>query len=446
MAQHPDPHRALLIGGGISGTALEALKYPINDLDYVELNPWVLEIGASFTSNLHDGRIHALHEDGRIYVRSTDARYDVVIVNLPDPSTIQLNRYFSLEFFEGVRNILNTGGVFSLRLLPGAEYGGAESRAVLSTVYASLRRVFRHVLILPGLRNTLIGSDAALDPRVARLVASRNVPTVYVNDAYIDDALLESRSRALVASLDTNAIVNTDVHPVAYSRQLAYWASYFGTDPMPWIAAGVTAVLLILMWRSRPVGSAVLASGFSAASIEIVLLAAFQTVYGSLYEMTGLVITAFMAGLAVGAYAGRRLLARPSVAQMVMLQSAVAVSGVFLPSVIALVRETELGTFAGHAVFLTLTLWFAALTGLLFSIAVSLGTQDEASRSSRLYGLDLAGSAAGALLTAIVIIPAVGVTNSSYIASAVSAAGVCLCILSKASVTSSGVHHVENVS
>ncbi len=444
MAQHPDPKRVLLIGGGISGTALEALKYPVSELDYVELNPWVLQIGSEFTSNLADERIHPIHEDGRMYVRRTDARYDVVIVNLPDPSTIQLNRYFSLEFFESVRNILNHGGVFSLRLLPGAEYGGGQSRAVLSTVYASLRRVFSHVLVLPGLRNTFIGSDAALDSHVARLVASRNVPTVYVNNSYIDDTLLEARSSSLVASLDTASALNTDFHPLSYSQQTAYWASYFGVDPVPWIGAGASATLLIFFWKFRPVGSAVLASGFTASSIEIVLLTAFQTLYGSLYEMTGMVITAFMAGLALGSYAGRRFLHHPSLAQLIATQSAVAVGGILLPILIASARQMALGPLSGHAVFISATVLVAGLTGWQFSIAVSLGTGDEASRASRLYGLDLFGSAAGALLTGVVVIPALGIANSSYVASAVSAAGVLFCILSKARVTSSKGHHVEN--
>ncbi len=43
MAQRPDARRVLLISGGPSGVARELLKYPIEAVDYVELDPLILE-------------------------------------------------------------------------------------------------------------------------------------------------------------------------------------------------------------------------------------------------------------------------------------------------------------------------------------------------------------------------------------------------------------------
>ena len=44
MAQRPDARRVLLISGGVSGTAREVLKYPVEAVDYVELDPLVLDV------------------------------------------------------------------------------------------------------------------------------------------------------------------------------------------------------------------------------------------------------------------------------------------------------------------------------------------------------------------------------------------------------------------
>ncbi len=44
MAQRPDARRVLLISGGVSGTAREVLKYPVEAVDYVELDPLILEV------------------------------------------------------------------------------------------------------------------------------------------------------------------------------------------------------------------------------------------------------------------------------------------------------------------------------------------------------------------------------------------------------------------
>ena len=47
MAQRPDARRVLLVSGGASGTALEVLKYPVDAVDYVELDPLILDCGAA---------------------------------------------------------------------------------------------------------------------------------------------------------------------------------------------------------------------------------------------------------------------------------------------------------------------------------------------------------------------------------------------------------------
>ena len=45
MSQRPKARRVLLVGGGVSGTAAEILKYGVEAVDYVELDPLVLEVG-----------------------------------------------------------------------------------------------------------------------------------------------------------------------------------------------------------------------------------------------------------------------------------------------------------------------------------------------------------------------------------------------------------------
>ena len=52
--------------------------------------------------------------------------------------------------------------------------------------------------------------------------------------------------------------------------------------------------------RAAPL--AVFASGFAASGLEIVLLLAFQILYGSVYQQLGIIVTVFMAGLAAGAF------------------------------------------------------------------------------------------------------------------------------------------------
>ena len=111
MAERPGAKRVLLVSGGASGTAREILKYPVAAVDYVEIDPEVLRAAERFLpENLRDPRIHPINADGRRWVQETPQRYDVVIVDVPDPSTSQLNRFYTREFFAEVHRILVPGG------------------------------------------------------------------------------------------------------------------------------------------------------------------------------------------------------------------------------------------------------------------------------------------------------------------------------------------------
>ena len=74
MVQHADPKTVLLISGGYSGAASEILKYHVERIDYVELNPALIEIARIFTPALTSERIHVIIEDARLYVKHCNAR------------------------------------------------------------------------------------------------------------------------------------------------------------------------------------------------------------------------------------------------------------------------------------------------------------------------------------------------------------------------------------
>ena len=56
MAQRPRAKRVLLISGGVSGTAREILKYPVEAVDYVELDPLILDVARRYSARCALGR------------------------------------------------------------------------------------------------------------------------------------------------------------------------------------------------------------------------------------------------------------------------------------------------------------------------------------------------------------------------------------------------------
>jgi spermidine synthase len=427
LVQRPALRRVLLVGGGMSGATAEILKYPVQALDEVEINPWVVSAGMRFAPLPVDGRVSVIEGDARMFVRTTPHRYDAALINVPDPATAQLNRFYTLEFFGELKRVLSDSGVVSISLLPAAEYQGNEARRLSSILYVTLGRVFAHVLIVPGEKNYFLASDGPLDIGVTRLVDARTIRTEYVNHFYIDDTQVAARSRELTAALDPAATVNRDFSPVCYYRQLAYWLSYFGFMPGPWLLTAGFA-LILLLGRFTVVGAGVFAGGFAASSLEIVLMISFQVLCGSLYQMTAILVTAFMAGLAGGTFLAGSILPRGGIRSFIAVQFAVALLCFLLPPALLLLAAMKSSPLLVQCVITGIASGAALLTGMEFAIASRVRRGSTSAAASELYGLDLFGSALGALFVSVYAIPLFGLMGVSLVAGAVAAGGGILCI------------------
>ena len=407
MVQREHPQKVLLVGGGISGTTNEILKYRVEQVDYVELDAALLEFGARFTTSLLDPRIRTVPEDGRLFVRETSERYNVALINVPDPVTARTNRFYSVEFLRELKGKLSPDGVVQVSLLPAADYLGPEARTVSSIVYSTLRSVFAHVLIVPGGRNYYLASDGPLSIDIARRIAALGIPTLYVNRYYIDEGLQASRSKAIEGSLDPGAPVNRDFAPVAYLRQILYWTSYFGISP--WIPGMVLmGILAVVAMRFNAVTLGMFTSGFAGTSLELVLVLGFQIVYGYVYQVIGLIITLFMAGLAGGVWIVGRGWVRSGIRSYIMVQLATAVYALCLPLLLLFLRDQAGISWMVHLLFALITTKIAVLIGMQFAIATRIQQGRIGAVASSLYSVDLLGAALGAWIVAAYLLPALG--------------------------------------
>lgn len=414
MVQHPKPERVLLISGGISGTTKEILKYNVKRIDYVELNPWIIEIGKKYTTALADEKVRVIDGDARLFVKKTPDRYDVALISLPDPETAQINRFYTIEFFRELKGKLNNGAVVSLGITSSADYLSDEARRVRSIIYATLQSAFKNVLIVPGMKDYFLASDGQLDIQIGRMIGEKGIVNAYVNQYYLDDQLLQQRSNYILNTLDRKSAVNRDFEPISYYRQLLYWLSYFQISY--WVPAAVCALLLAaLAMKLNAVSFGIFTGGFAASSIEILLLISFQIVYGYVYLVTGIILTIFMAGLAVGSLYRHKIVGRADIGNYVKTQMWITVYAVMLPIFLHLMKAASGSAVIIHTAFFLLTFTVALLVGAEFSVAARLQRGVVGSVASELYGIDLWGSAAGALIASTFLIPLLGIAEVSYL-------------------------------
>jgi len=164
MLEHPHPRRILLIGNGIGGSLKEILKHPRVAVDYVELDPKVIAVSMKYLPEtyrrpLESSRVNVIHADARRLVKQAAQTYDVAIVNLSDPYTALINRYYSLEFFREVSAILNPGGILALSVSSSENYLNEETRGFLRSINTTLKSVFPDVKSIPGDTNVFLACN-----------------------------------------------------------------------------------------------------------------------------------------------------------------------------------------------------------------------------------------------------------------------------------------------
>jgi spermidine synthase len=148
------PHERVLVLGGGDGLALrEVLRYPdVRTAVEVELDPAMIRLArtdARLTGlnhgSLDDPRVRVVTADAFGWLRSRQERFDVVVVDMPDPDSVSTAKLYSVEFYTLARNALAPGGRIAVQA--GSPYFAPKAfGCVLASVRAAgLATVAYHV-------------------------------------------------------------------------------------------------------------------------------------------------------------------------------------------------------------------------------------------------------------------------------------------------------------
>ncbi len=465
LLEHPAPKTVLLIGGGASGSIAQVLKHhSVERVDYVELDPAIIDMTkrlllAQSSSRVTDDRVHLHYADGRLYLKTTDDRFDAIILDLPDPQTAQLNRFYTAEFFRSASKHLAPGGLLALQLRASEDYISPDRAEFLRCIRRTLREVFPYVLAIPGetihlfgaLRPDLLTDDPQL--LISRLQA-RNLQTLYVREYFIPFRMMPDRMAQLRDVLQPLPAtpVNRDFAPIAYYFDVVLWSAQFKLGYSGWFhgaaaigfaritEGGFTVLLLIALLlayvparerRARASAAfCMAATGYTLMALQIFLLLGFQSVYGYVYHQLAILIAMFMAGIALGSWLGMRRVRSstfPPLRAIATTQFLLALSGPALIFLVRLLSEISSATatlLAVQFVFPALGVLGGMLGGYQFPVAteIYLGGNSPKASMGALYGLDLAGGCIGALLLSTYLIPVFGFWKTAWLSAAVNLA------------------------
>jgi spermidine synthase len=433
MLQRKDPRNVLMISGGLSGGLEEVLKYGVDTIVYLELNRRLIAIAGEYLGIPDDPRLHIVNRDAILYLKKCTTLFDVVLINLPEPSTASINRYYTAEFFGLVKSRMRAGGVLSTGLLPASNYVSDVTGKIYAVLFNTLHQSFGHVVVIPGGRNFFLASGRALDMNIASLAGEKMPGNLYVNPYYLDDVQLRERSGMIMDAMGRATEINRNFKPVMYYMQIQHWLSRFGTSTVN-ICIGLSLFLVLFLLFFNAPRTALFLGGFSSASAEFILLISFQALYGYIYQLMGILIAVFMGGLAVGTWMAPGKGRSTGRKHILLLVLGITLYVLMLPMVLQGLQEISGKSFVVHVVFVALLLGISILTGMLFTLASRRQRGSIPSVASGSYAADLAGSALGSLLVSVILFPLLGLGLTCGCIAIMNLAGCALILYKKAPV------------
>jgi spermidine synthase len=150
------PRRVAILGNAAGTTARAYARFfPRTQVDAVEIDAELTELGRRYF-HLRNPRMQVFHEDARPYLRRTDRRYDVIMVDCYRQPYVPF--YLATrEFFELVRDRLEPGGAVIVNVGHPKRQNGLEK-----ALGATMAAVFPTVLRNPSqATNTLLLASSA---------------------------------------------------------------------------------------------------------------------------------------------------------------------------------------------------------------------------------------------------------------------------------------------
>ena len=169
MVAHDRPETVFVAGGGEGATIREALSHKtVKKVVMVDIDREVVELCRKYLPNHHRGsfddeRLTLVHDDALAYLESTDERFDVAIIDVPDPLEAgPAYLLFTQEFYRLLSGRLTANGLMVAQSGPTgpSSYEHCFS-AVASTVGSVFPRAYLYEAFIPSFGSTwgfVIGS------------------------------------------------------------------------------------------------------------------------------------------------------------------------------------------------------------------------------------------------------------------------------------------------
>ena len=417
-------------------------------------------VATSFLSLNVDGKgvSHDLSEN----MKSYSDKFDLIILHLPAPSNLLLNRYYSYEFFKQLKGVLSSDGVVGISFPGGENFLGPELSFLGGSILYTLQRVFSDIVLMPGAESTFFAASKknivtdSGNILVGRLKNIEGIEKIYsprqIKSAYEKNRIDFQMSiyNTIIKQYPEKFLLNSDKSPKSFLYSLLLSVKTlsnisFSEDSIYSMLEMTFAVFIFIVsiyfllrlffyivngrksalppLNKRDLGTASLKapckfdlymSVYIAAvvgmGINILLLFLFQINYGTVYLCFGLITALFMLGMTLNACLINRLLKTKFASKLLPLISVGFVAFLFLVYI-----YPPLNSVVYFSVLFFLAGFFCGSYFPISGFYLKKLKSSNRDAASNLEFADNIGGAVGSILCSIILLPIVGLAGSLFL-------------------------------
>jgi spermidine synthase len=218
----------LILGGGDGLAAREVLKYnEVKRIVLVDLDPEVVSLCSTNPlikelnkNSLINEKVHVVNMDAYKYLEDNEDKFDVIIVDLPDPNNESLNKLYTNLFYRLIYQHLNTGGMVAIQST--SPYFASKSYwCIRKTVESEGFYTSGYHLYIPSFGDWgfTIASNRYFSKEKIHII----VPTRYLDDKIVKALFYFGKDESTIKEkVEVNSLTN----PILVKYYQEAWANY----------------------------------------------------------------------------------------------------------------------------------------------------------------------------------------------------------------------------
>ena len=405
----------LFAGNSFNGILNEIYKYRPQKVVYLDADEYIYEKSIDYIKNEFRDNIQKsfVKNDLSSFVLNTKERFDIMVLNIPPPDSLEVNRFYSKEFLIKIKKLMREKAILISYLKYSSGYLTEEIKRENISYYRTLKDIFNDVIFFPDEENIFIAfnqkpennTNFYLEKFKGTNIHLKTIGLDYLKYRLNNDKIDEFKEFIKEdKKTSINSFLKPEIYVYSILNQIRVFYPFFSKFYISLMDNKIVSGILLSFFflflfcflrKYDRVFIRISVLSFSLISLEIISIYLFEINFGKPIEGITIIISLIMIGIAAGSAMEKNnnLLYRH-----ILPLSVFSVIGYFL-----------FLHFSYKILLFLLTFFEGFVLGFSFNI---FSNKIPPQKGNLLYGFDLLGSVFGVLFTSLFFIPLFGIKTT----------------------------------